>query len=239
MFKEIMSVRNIEKSYSSTSDFKLGPFSVSFREGESIALFGKNGAGKTTFFQIITGNLDSASGEVYFLGKKLTPDTYLLKRNMGYLPQYPELPMWVTGSELLGYACRLYEIASPEDAKRKSMEFWDCLYYSNKPIAACSHGMQKRVSLALATINDPDFLILDEPFSGLDIEHIESLKKCIRARSDRGKTTLICDHIIPYTARLCQTAYTLINGNLAPITAWKDLDFEGRINMTEGIFLKR
>ena len=88
----------------------------------------------------------------------------------------------MSGTELLSYANSLYNLNLNEDDIKETLKFWDALDYSNKPIASLSHGMQKRIGLALATIHSPKLLILDEPFSGLDIYHIKALKELINQR---------------------------------------------------------
>jgi ABC-type multidrug transport system ATPase subunit len=201
-----------------------------------VALHGKNGAGKTTLLQILTGNLDATKGEVRLQGKKLTPDTPELKRLVGYLPQNPVLPRWATGHEILKYAAGLFGL--PDGAARvaKAEDYWDCASYRSKPLATLSHGMQKRVALALATLADPPCLVLDEPYSGLDVYHIKALDDEMRRRRQQGQLTLLSTHVAPYTARHCQRVFVLDAGKLAPVEGWEALGFVERIERIESFF---
>ena len=216
--------------------FTLGPVNFSLASGEAVAFLGKNGAGKTTLFQLLSGNIDKTSGEILFDGKKMTPDKPELKRRIGYLPQHAALPRWVTAAEMLSYGAQLYELPEPAKVAKDSMEFWDCAFFHNKPLAACSHGMQKRVGLALATMHDPDCLILDEPFSGLDLFHIKALEDTILRRQKDGKATIISTHIAPYTAKLCEKVFVLEEGNMRELSDYTAGDYLGRIALIEKTF---
>jgi len=216
--------------------FTLGPVNISLAAGQTAALFGRNGAGKSTLFQLTTGNLDATSGEVWFLGQRLVPEAFALKRRIGYLPQHLTLPRWVTGSEILAYAATLYEFQDRKTAVQEALAYWDCLSYKDTPLASLSHGMQKRVGLALATLHRPPCLILDEPFSGLDIYHIRALEDHIEERHRSGLITILSTHTVSHAAKLCSTAFVLKAGVLTPMDAWPSLDFMGRVEAVEKTF---
>ena len=232
--ESVLSTREVVKDYG--EEFKLGPVSMNLNAGSTVALLGKNGAGKSTLFQIITGSLDATSGNVEFLGQTMRPEMFELKRQMGYLPQNLLLPKWVTGVELLLYASKLQQLSRHREAVEAVMKFWDCDWYGKRPLAACSHGMQKRVALALATLHDPELLILDEPFSGLDLFHIRALNDTIAARTKAGKVTIVCTHIAPYAAKLCQEAYVLEAGNMHRLDEWRTATYDKRIGLVEEHF---
>jgi ABC-2 type transport system ATP-binding protein len=217
-------------------DFTLGPISLAVGKGEVVAFVGKNGSGKSTLFQLLTGNADLSGGKIAVMGQNMTPDRYLLKRKIGYLPQHPVLPKWVTGAEVLSYASLLHRLPEPEVKIEESLKFWDCADYKQRPLGACSHGMQKRVCLALATIHAPPLLILDEPFSGLDVFHSKALEETIAKRRASDQITLLSTHIAPYTAKMCDRAFVLDNGRLEEFSGFADLDFVGRIGKIESHF---
>ncbi len=182
----MLKVEELSHQYDSSS-FRLGPINFELASSDCVALLGENGAGKTTFFEAITGNMRPTSGKVILNGEKMDLKRFDLKRTIGYLPQHADLPKWVSGTELLSYASSLYNLSLNEEDIKATLKFWDALDYSNKPIASLSHGMQKRIGLALATIHSPKLLILDEPFSGLDIYHIKALKELINQRKNEKK----------------------------------------------------
>ncbi len=234
MSESILSARGLTKRYSEA--FCLGPLDLDLHAGETIALLGQNGAGKTTLFQLLTGNLDATAGTIHLGTHRLTPDKFELKRSLGYLPQNLLLPKWVTGKEILRYAASLYQLADAENALQRAMEYWDCQFYKDRPLAACSHGMQKRVALALATLHDPPCLILDEPSSGLDLFHIRALHDEIRRRQRVGKTTILSTHIAPYAANLCQRAFILDKGQLRALAGWSEAEESVRAEKIEAEF---
>lgn len=230
----LLVVKNVDKKY--PSGFQLKNISFSLSPGQCIGFLGPNGAGKSTLFQMLTGNLDASKGEIFLKNKKLNPEAFLVKRQVGYLPQHLNLPQWVTGTEILNYAASLYQLKDGSEKIKEQMEYWDCKSYAHQAIAACSHGMQKRIGLALATIHEPVLLILDEPFSGLDLYHIRALKNEINRRKEKGLATILSSHIAPYVANLCQNIFLFKNGQISQISAWKDKSYLDKIDAIERSF---
>ncbi|MDB2447105.1 ABC transporter ATP-binding protein [bacterium] len=231
---EIITCKNLERKVSEV--FTLGQVNLELNSGDSVALIGPNGAGKTTFFQLITGNSDATAGEVQFKGEKFRPEYYLLKRQMGYVSQDINLPMWVTPNELLSYSAELHDIKNPKDKIAEQIALWQIEPYKNRPIASCSHGMKKRAGLAVALLHDPELLILDEPFAGLDILHIKSLKETILNRKKAGKCTLVSTHILPYASELCNKAFTIKDGQVQEISSWASMEFKDQQTKIESHF---
>ena len=118
------------------------------------------------------------------------------------------------------------------------LDYWDCGEYQRRPLVACSHGMQKRVGLAVASHHDPSLLILDEPFSGLDIFHIKALESLVLNRKKIGRMTILSTHIIPYAAKLCDRAYLMERGNLLPVSKWHQADLPTRISLIESYYFE-
>ena len=229
----IMRLKGVTKVYPS---FSLGPIDESIHSSQIIALMGKNGSGKTTLLKILTASMDATEGDVIFCNESFKPDAYLLKRSLGYLPQHSILPRWSTGMEILSYASKLYGL-SDKTKIEQALSYWDALSYASLPMGACSHGMQKRVSLALATMFDPDLLVLDEPFSGLDLYHIKALTDEIERRKSQNKATLICTHMAPYAASLCTDIWIMNQGKLQEIKDWNSNNFESKIHLIEQAIL--
>ena len=230
-----INIINLEKSFSGRA-FKLGPINFSIKPGEVHALFGHNGAGKSTLFQLMTGNMDPDNGKIEILGEPMKMESYYLKQRIGYLPQHLTLPDWVTPKEILRYASHLYNLNNSKEIIQKQLEYWDCYSFLERPVNRCSHGMQKRVSLALATIHKPEVLILDEPFSGLDFYHIRSLKNMIHLRQKENKITIVCTHMAPYAAELCNRASVLWKGELSYLPEWQSGQQSDRIKIIESKF---
>jgi ABC-type multidrug transport system ATPase subunit len=203
-------------------NFSLGPLDFAFDGKCCIALFGPNGSGKSTLFQLMTGNMDASSGQVLVDEQPFLPDHFATKRRIGYLPQGLELPQWVTPEEILRYAIQLHQLTNPDQLLQECLNFWDLNSFRGRPVAACSYGMQKRVGLAVATLHNPELLILDEPFSGLDILHLRSLFQFLSGRRDSDRLTIISTHGTAYVNRLCERALLMINGQLSEVVGWRD-----------------
>lgn len=211
-------VRELTKSFKGT--FTLGPINFSLKAGATYGIFGHNGAGKSTFFSLLSGNLDSTTGVIEFNGRRFNPDSLDLKMKIGYLPQDLNLPDWATGIDLLSYAAALKKLKDPKNIVRQALSKWDALMFADKPIATYSHGMQKRIGLALISLSEPDLLILDEPFSGLDFHHIATLKEWINERHRLGRSTLISSHIVPFIAELSHHVAFIHNGHFQLLENW-------------------
>ena len=228
-----MSLTAITKRYSSASGaFSLGPIDLNIEAGETLAILGENGAGKSTLFNLMTANLDLDSGEIILQGKKLIPENFMAKREFGYLPQKLYFPPWVSGEELLRYARSLYGKGDIE----QSINYWDCASYRRLPLASCSHGMQKRVGLALATLHCPPLLLLDEPFSGLDVSHTRALETLLQKRCQQGYSNVISTHILPYVATLGHRVVILRDGILRSVNNWQKTSYIPRIKALEDEF---
>jgi ABC-type multidrug transport system ATPase subunit len=159
-----------------------------------------------------------------------------MKRKIGYLPQHLQLPRWVTGKEILNYCASLYQLDNPKSKIADMIDTWDCSSYINRPLSTCSHGMQKRIGLSIATIHSPDLLILDEPFSGLDLYHMKSLENLIISRKEHHKATILSTHINSFVAKLCQHVFVLKNGNVKVLEKWKHNSIADKISMIENEF---
>ncbi|NRA64038.1 MAG: ABC transporter ATP-binding protein [Pseudobacteriovorax sp.] len=233
----MLSLENFSHHYAN-SDFRLGPFNLDVQPGECLGVMGQNGAGKSTLFQILTGNLRLSEGSARFGDQPISISNYALKKRFGYLPQNLELPKWVSAKELFSYAANLYELQNSQDIIESSLDYWDIRHFADRPLTACSHGMKKRVSLGLATIHSPDILILDEPFSGLDLFHIKALQDNIQERKQQKLITILSTHIAPYTASLCSRLVGIRRGELLPVEPWGDKSALEKIEIVESFFFK-
>lgn len=227
--------QDIQKDFH--NGFSIKKVSFSLNGGTTVAFLGPNGAGKSTLFQLLTGNYELTAGKIWLEKEELTIDHVHLRKKIGYLPQDPRLPKWVSGIELLRYAASLHQLKNPQQIVQATLSYWDCDSFKNVPLEICSHGMQKRIGLALATIHDPHYLILDEPFSGLDMYHMHSLENTITARQKKGKLTIISTHIAPYVAKLCQKVFVIKAGKLDRIKDWETFDDTKRMHVIKEHFI--
>ena len=219
-----------------TTGFTLGPLNLCVNRGETIAVFGKNGAGKSTLFQLLTGAIDREDGELKILGQKMSPDATALRKHVGYLPQESSLPPWTTPEEILTYEARLLNLHEPKQLVEHELKRWDAHSWRHRPLAKSSHGMQRRIGLAVSLIHDPELLILDEPFNALDITNSRTLAVAIHDRASRGKATLVSIHTPLLAAQICPRAILLEGGKLEELSEWTEASLTERADLIERRF---
>ena len=177
---------------------------VSFtaRSGEVTGYLGPNGSGKSTTMKMIAGLMTPSAGTILFDGKPIGDDLVGFKRRLGYVPEEPQLYSHLSGLEYLTMVAQLREI----EAKAKIDGLLRLLTLHadrHVPISSYSKGMRQKVLLAAALLHDPDMLLLDEPFGGLDVGTALVLRSLIAALAGRGKTVLFSSHELDTVERVC------------------------------------
>jgi ABC-2 type transport system ATP-binding protein len=170
--------------------------SFDIRPREIFGLLGPNGSGKSTTIKMILGLLRPSSGRIALFGK--SPTDVEIKRRIGYLPEESYLYGFLNARETLEYYGKLFEIDHRTRTRRVD-ELLDMLGLTNaqfRPVREYSKGMQRRIGIAQALINDPDLLILDEPTTGLDPIGTKQIKDLIIELGRRGKTVLLSSHLL-------------------------------------------
>jgi ABC-2 type transport system ATP-binding protein len=170
--------------------------SFQINKGEVFGLLGPNGSGKSTSIKMILGLLRPTSGRVAVFGKP--PTDVATKRRIGYLPEESYLYQFLNARETLEYYAKLFEL-DHRTRERRIDELLDMVGLTAaqfRPVREYSKGMQRRIGLAQALINDPEFLILDEPTTGLDPMGTRQVKDLIIELGRRGKTILLSSHLL-------------------------------------------
>ncbi|CAG0970440.1 putative ABC transporter ATP-binding protein NosF [Phycisphaerales bacterium] len=170
--------------------------SLEIRPREVFGLLGPNGSGKSTTIKMILGLLRPTSGRVAVFGK--TPTDVAIKKRIGYLPEESYLYGFLNARETLDYYAKLFE-QDYKTRQRRIDELLDMVGLTGaqfRPVREYSKGMQRRIGIAQALINDPDFLILDEPTTGLDPIGTKQVKDLIISLGRRGKTILLSSHLL-------------------------------------------
>ncbi len=175
-------------------------------------LLGPNGSGKSTTIKIILGLLFPTRGRVAVFGK--LPTDVAIKKRIGYLPEESYLYRFLNARETLDYYGRLFNQDAPTRARRIDMllEMVGLDAVQRRPVGEYSKGMQRRIGLAQALINDPDLLILDEPTTGLDPIGTRQIKDLILHLKERGKTILLSSHLLADVEDVCDRVAILYGG---------------------------
>ena len=166
------------------------------RRGEVFGLLGPNGSGKSTTIKMILGLLHPTAGRIAVFGKP--PRDTANKERIGYLPEESYLYRFLDARETLEYYGKLFHQDRGTRRRRIDMllEMVGLDKVARRPIGEYSKGMQRRIGLAQALINDPELLILDEPTTGLDPIGTRQIKDLIRTLRDAGKTVVLCSHLL-------------------------------------------
>lgn len=188
----------------------------SARPGEVTGYLGPNGSGKSTTMKIITGLIATTSGRVEFDGTPIHDNLNAFRQRLGYVPEEPYLYPHLTGLEYLTMVAQLRKMR-PEIARGRIdglLHLFSLHADRHVAIGLYSKGMRQKVLLSAALIHNPDLLLLDEPFSGLDVGTSLILRELIAGLAARGKTILFSSHELETVERVCSTVIILHRGRV-------------------------
>lgn len=208
--EEIVEVRELVKTYGSAAQTVKAVEGVSFGlgEGQCFGLLGPNGAGKTTTVEMMVGITPPTSGDVLFMGKPLNRST---KQELGIQFQTTSLQDYLTTRECLQLFASFYQRTLPLDEVVAMCSLEDFLHRDNRKL---SGGQRQRLFLALALINDPKVLFLDEPTTGLDPQARQNFWQLIQSIKGRGKTILLTTHYMEEAYALCDEIAIMDKGGI-------------------------
>lgn len=191
---------------------------VSFcaRPGEVTGYLGPNGSGKSTTMKMITGLIEMTSGRILFDGKAIDDDLIAYKRRMGYVPEEPYLYNHLSGVEYLTMVADLRGVATRQASQRIDGLLRMLALYDDRhaAISGYSKGMRQKVLIAAALMHNPDLVLLDEPFSGLDVGSNLVLRSLITELAARGKVVLFSSHELDTVERISNRVVILHRGKL-------------------------
>lgn len=193
------------------------------KAGEILGYVGPNGSGKTTTLKLVVGLLRPDRGQGWVLGQPLAARGW--RHRVGYLPEHPYLYDYLTPAEYLEYVGRLFGLtpARRRERTRELLALVGLERSAGVSLRRFSKGMVQRVGLAQALVNDPEFLILDEPMSGLDPIGRRLARELIRSQREAGKTVLFSTHILSDAETLCDRVAVLRAGRLLKVGALGEL----------------
>jgi ABC-2 type transport system ATP-binding protein len=190
--------------------------SFAVRPGEILGYLGPNGSGKSTTIKIIAGLLDPTLGSIRLNGNAAGDDPVAFRRQLGYVPEEPHLYTHMTAPEYLRLIARLRAI--PETRLHRDIDglltLLDLDTARGAMMSAFSKGMRQRVLLAAALLHDPALLVLDEPFTGLDVNASLLLVALLRALATRGRMILLSSHRMDVVESLCGRVVILHKGRV-------------------------
>lgn len=216
--KEVLSVKNLNKSFGKNQVL----FNVNFncQKGRIVGLIGANGAGKTTIMKAIL-SLTQSRGQIKVNGQLVTFDSHLALDKVGALIEYPGIYPFLTGHDHL----KLFA-SDMDDKLQRIQNIIDELkmnQYIDKKAKGYSLGMKQKLGIAMAFVNNPNLVILDEPMNGLDPQATKDLRELILNKSQQGVTFLISSHILGELQKLAEDLIVIDHGKIIQKTTMQDL----------------
>lgn len=193
------------------------------RKGEVFGLLGPNGSGKSTTVKMLLGLLYPTKGHIEVFGK--SPRHVATKSRIGYLPEESYLYRYLNSHETLDFFGNLFHLTNDERRQRSEqlLDMVGLTQTRTRTVGEFSKGMQRRIGLAQALINDPDLVILDEPTAGLDPIGCREVKDLILALARRGKTVILSSHLLSDVEDVCDRVVIYYGGKIQAMGELKDL----------------
>jgi ABC-2 type transport system ATP-binding protein len=210
----MLELRNVSKRFSGIPAVESVSFSA--RAGEVTGYLGPNGSGKSTTMKLITGLIGMTSGQILFQGQLIQQDLIAYKHHTGYVPEEPHLYTHLSGAEYLTMVAQLRNLPVKLATQRIDglLQLFSLHDDRHASISAYSKGMRQKVLLAAALMHNPDLLLLDEPFSGLDVASALILRSLIQELAQRGKAVLFSSHELETVERISSRIVILNRGQI-------------------------
>ncbi len=232
----MLEARLLTKYYGASRAVREVSFSI--EPGEILGYLGANGAGKSTTIKMLTGLIEPSEGQVLYKGRSIYEDLVAFQHRIGYVPEEAYLYPHLSGREYLQLVGRLRGMArnilEPKiDELLRLFSLWDDRYTS---LSSSSKGMRQKILLSAALLHNPEVLILDEPFSGLDVNSSLMLRRLLAGLAQRGKVILYSSHVLEVVEKVCSKVLILRRGEVVAYNSIEQLRELMRQPSLEGVF---
>lgn len=190
--------------------------SLHIRPGEIYGFIGHNGAGKTTTLKSVAGILQFEQGQILVDGVSIKDNPLACKRKIAYIPDNPDLYDFMTGIQFLNFVGDVFGVPT-QQRKALIQELADSFELTgdlNQSIGSYSHGMKQKLAIISAWIHQPELILMDEPFVGLDPKAAHILKEMMRSVCDRGGAIFFSTHVLEVAEKLCDKVAIIKGGRL-------------------------
>lgn len=232
----MLRIENYTKSYNQKVK-AVDNLSLHVKKGDIFGFIGHNGAGKTTTIKSIAGILDFEEGDIFIDGKSIKKDDIECKKIIAYIPDNPDLYLFMTGIKYLNFMADIYDVPvkEREERIRKYSDTFELTKDLGDPIASYSHGMRQKLALISALIHEPKLMLLDEPFVGLDPKASFALKEIMKDMCKKGSAIFFSTHVLDVAEKLCNKVAIIKGGKL--VTTGDMNEVKGNSSL-EQIFLE-
>jgi len=232
----MLELRNVHKHYSGIPAVEAVSFTA--RAGEITGYLGANGSGKSTTMKMVTGLIEPSSGEILFDGEPIRDDLMTFRQRMGYVPEEPHLYTHLSGMEYLVMVAQLRNMDSKSSSERIHglLRLFGLHSDRDLSISSYSKGMRQKILLSAALMHNPELILLDEPFSGLDVGSSLILRSLIEELAARGKVVLFSSHELETVERVCSHVVILHRAKIVADDSIERLRTLMALPTLEGIF---
>lgn len=210
----MLRIQGLTKTYGGKK--AVNDLSLHIAKGQICGFIGHNGAGKTTTIKAVCGICDFDGGEILIAGKSIKHEPVECKRRMAYIPDNPDLYDFLPGIKYLNFIADVYGVGVSERTERirRYADMFELTPDLGGLIASYSHGMKQKLALISAFVHEPEFLVLDEPFVGLDPKAARTLKDLMRKKCGEGGAVFFSTHILEVAEKLCDKVAIIKDGRL-------------------------
>ncbi len=201
--------------------------------GRCVALLGANGAGKSTLLRILAMLTPPTAGTLALFGAPAAGDRPELRARVGLIGHQTMLYRDMTPAENLEFFARLYRLSAPRDRAMKRLEFVGLAARADDPVRTLRRGMAQRVGIARALLHEPELLLADEPFTGLDAPSALRLAECLASLREQGRTIVLAHHDVHQALRWCEHVIVLRQGRMTLDAPSRGLDEPGALAAME------
>lgn len=236
----MIEIKNISKEYKKNKKV-INDINLEIKDGEIFGFLGPNGAGKTTTIKMITGILEIDKGDILIDGKSIKKEPIEAKKQIGLVPDNPDVFLKLKGIEYLNFMADIYEVSTQDRVKRikELSEKFEINNVLNNKIESYSHGMRQKLIIIGALLHNPKNWILDEPMTGLDPKSSFELKNMMREHANQKNTVFFSTHILDVAERLCDRIGIIDKGKLLFVGTYEDLKKELKENKSlEELFME-
>lgn len=211
----------------------LSELSLTIERGEIFGLLGHNGAGKSTTFGMMLGQIHPDGGEAFIAGHSVQRERAAALQRVGAIFEAPAFYDYMSGWDNLRFLVSLTGLVS-EDRLKETVRMVRLEERIHDPVRAYSHGMRQRLALAQALLPRPEFILLDEPTEGLDPEGIHEMREMIRRlRDQEGLTVMLSSHLLSEVELLCDRVAILHHGKMMFCGSWKSGDLRWKLDLDD------
>ena len=210
----MLNIEHLTKTYGEKK--VVDDLNLHIRPGEIYGFISHNGAGKTTTLKSVAGILQFDAGEIYIGGDSVREKPLECKRKLAYIPDNPDLYEYMTGIRYLNFIADIFGVdaALRRERIRRYADAFELTGDLAQPIAAYSHGMKQKLAIIAAWLHEPQLILMDEPFVGLDPKAAHLLKGMMRGICDRGGAIFFSTHVLEVAEKLCDKVAIIKGGKL-------------------------